>query len=78
MTDSIDTFIRFYSSYQTYLQEIIFPSRIKQQILTDYPRTFSLARELCKGLDPKLYKNLVWYLSLLLLDAVNENLAYHA
>lgn len=74
----VETFIRFYSSYQSYLQEIAFPSPIKKQILADYSRTYSLARELCKGLDPKAYKNLVWYLSLLLLDAVNENLSYHA
>ncbi|MHA6646954.1 sigma 54-interacting transcriptional regulator [Aerococcus urinae] len=74
----VETFIRFYSSYQSYLQEITFPSSIKKQILAGYSRSYSLARELCKGLDPKAYKNLVWYLSLLLLDAVNENLAYHA
>ncbi|MDK6372137.1 sigma 54-interacting transcriptional regulator [Aerococcus urinae] len=74
----VETFIRFYSSYQSYLQEITFPSPIKKQILAGYSRTYSLARELCKGLDPKAYKNLVWYLSLLLLDAVNENLSYHA
>nr|WP_081456683.1 sigma 54-interacting transcriptional regulator [Aerococcus sp. Group 1] len=74
----VETFIRFYSSYQSYLQEITLPSSIKKQILAGYSRSYSLARELCKGLDPKAYKNLVWYLSLLLLDAVNENLAYHA